>query len=63
MLILNRAEMKSILAGSPEIPGEDPMTCQEFFEKTGCYATWSDETCQGSDGKTYSNASSSGSCG
>jgi hypothetical protein len=62
MQILNRNEMKHIMAGFND-PDSEPKTCEEFHEETGCYPTWSNVSCEGSDGKTYGYASSSGSCG
>ncbi len=62
MQTLSRNEMKHIMAGSGD-PSTEPMTCEEFNEATGCYPSWNNESCQGSDGKNYGFASSSGSCG
>jgi len=60
---LSRSEMKNIMAGSSDPIEVEPVTCEEFHDNTGCYPSWSDETCRGTDGKLYSFASSGGSCG
>ena len=61
---MNWSSMKKIIAGSGENDCQTgTMTCQEFYDKTGCYPTWESGTCTGTDGCTYSYASSSGSCG
>jgi hypothetical protein len=61
--MLNRAEMKKIMAGC----GSDDcqsgsMTCEQFYSRTGCYPSINDQSCQGRDGCTYSFAKSQGSC-
>ena len=55
--------MKNVMAGDPEDP-DDQVSCEEFNEMTGgnCYPTATPSTCEGTDGTTYSYASSSGSC-
>jgi hypothetical protein len=53
---LTRDEMKKIMAGSGSI------TCQQFYNETGCYPSTGGHTCTGRNGNTVQAATDTGSC-